>query len=332
MLSPSVEPSRVADVSIQYGAPGSGKTSIIQSLAGELGLDVYVISLSRMGLDDSGLNELISQLPEKCIALMEDIDAAFHRGINRRMDEDVEKQNLPPAEKDAEDKEDEKTCRVTLSGLLNALDGVGAQEGRLLFATTNRYGALDPALCRPGRMDLHIEFKLASQFQAEELFKCFYLPSEKESEKEKVSEKESEKGEADSAYASGSSSPASSEQGDLIDLSDTTSTPPSSDSVAHFATQSHRARGPKLSAKQVSVLAARFSNAIPQREVSMASLQGYLMAYKTRPVEAANEVAAWVVKQQEEKRKRAAAKAANASPSASTPVSATTEASTSTSS
>ena len=99
MLSPSVEPSRVADISIQYGAPGSGKTSIIQSLAGELGLDVYVISLSRMGLDDSGLNELISQLPEKCIALMEDIDAAFHRGINRRMDEDVEKKTFLPLRK-----------------------------------------------------------------------------------------------------------------------------------------------------------------------------------------------------------------------------------------
>lgn len=48
---------------LQYGAPGSGKTSIIHSLAGELGLDVYVISLSRVGLDDTALNEIISELP-----------------------------------------------------------------------------------------------------------------------------------------------------------------------------------------------------------------------------------------------------------------------------
>jgi replication-associated recombination protein RarA len=48
---------------MQYGAPGSGKTSIIHSLAGELGLDIYIISLSRSGLDDNGLNELISDLP-----------------------------------------------------------------------------------------------------------------------------------------------------------------------------------------------------------------------------------------------------------------------------
>ncbi|KAJ7934868.1 hypothetical protein B0H13DRAFT_1591288 [Mycena leptocephala] len=56
----------------------------------------------------------------------------------------------------------DKRGRLSMSELLNALDGVGAQEGRILFATTNKYSALDPALCRPGRMDLHIEFKLAS--------------------------------------------------------------------------------------------------------------------------------------------------------------------------
>lgn len=50
---------------VQYGAPGSGKTSIISSIAGELGLDIYIISLSRSGLDDSALSTLISDLPGK---------------------------------------------------------------------------------------------------------------------------------------------------------------------------------------------------------------------------------------------------------------------------
>ena len=68
-----------------YGAPGCGKTSIIHSLAGELGLDVCacvvasrtdqrlltartdMISLSRAGMDDTTLNELIGELPEKCL-------------------------------------------------------------------------------------------------------------------------------------------------------------------------------------------------------------------------------------------------------------------------
>lgn len=53
--------------------------------------------------------------------------------------------------------------RVTLIRLLNALNGICAQEGRILFATTDRYSALDPALVRPGRMDLYIEFKVSSK-------------------------------------------------------------------------------------------------------------------------------------------------------------------------
>lgn len=68
--------------------PGAGKTSIIHSLAGELKLDIYVISLSRIGLDDAGLDALINDLPERCIALMEDIDAAFSGNLNREDDSD----------------------------------------------------------------------------------------------------------------------------------------------------------------------------------------------------------------------------------------------------
>ena len=38
-----------------WGVPGSGKTSIIHGLAGELGLDIYIVSLAKSGLDDSTL-------------------------------------------------------------------------------------------------------------------------------------------------------------------------------------------------------------------------------------------------------------------------------------
>jgi mitochondrial chaperone BCS1 len=82
-----------------------------------------------------------------------------------------------------------------LSGLLNSLDGVAAAEGRsisaliitalvysthhafvnrLLFATTNHIERLDAALSRPGRMDVWINFKYATKWQAEGIFKCFF--------------------------------------------------------------------------------------------------------------------------------------------------------------
>ncbi|PSR78283.1 hypothetical protein PHLCEN_2v7479 [Hermanssonia centrifuga] len=282
-----------------YGAPGSGKTSMIHSLAGELGLDVYIVSLSRMGLDDTSLSALISELPERCIALMEDIDAAFHHGLTRDLEEENNVSDGSSEEKGHE-KEKEKAAissplsRITLSGLLNALDGVGAQEGRILYATTNRYTALDPALCRPGRMDLHVEFKLSSRYQARELFKCFYLPSggsdDKDNREDATKRKTSV---SDSADASSSSTPSESD-------ADVTSEKLAQSFVGH----KHRSQGPQLSRKQAEVLADRFADLIPERELSMASLQGYLMSYKVRPVEAVENVSAWVEKERAERAKK----------------------------
>jgi len=63
---------------------------------------------------------------------------------------------------------------VTLSGLLNVIDGVGSEEGKLFFATTNYVDRLDPALLRPGRIDMKIQYKFATKAQAEALFLCFF--------------------------------------------------------------------------------------------------------------------------------------------------------------
>uniref|UniRef100_UPI0005C9EEC9 mitochondrial chaperone BCS1-like n=1 Tax=Fragaria vesca subsp. vesca TaxID=101020 RepID=UPI0005C9EEC9 len=48
--------------------------------------------------------------------------------------------------------------KVTLSGLLNMIDGLWSSCGdqRLIVFTTNYKDKLDPALLRPGRMDVHI--------------------------------------------------------------------------------------------------------------------------------------------------------------------------------
>ncbi|HEV7737687.1 MAG TPA: AAA family ATPase, partial [Chlamydiales bacterium] len=168
-----------------HGVPGSGKTSLIHSIAGELDLDIYMVSLSKKGLDDADFLELITQLPARCIAVIEDIDVAFKGEkrsnvagtVNEEPEENGEKTQKP------ESGGSESSTGVTLSGLLNALDGLVAQEGRLLFATTNCMEALDEALCRPGRMDVHVEFKNASRSQARQLFRCFFPPTPSESDK-----------------------------------------------------------------------------------------------------------------------------------------------------
>ncbi|KAJ7625852.1 BCS1 N terminal-domain-containing protein [Roridomyces roridus] len=146
-------------------------------IAGELELDIYIIQLSRSGMDDAALSTLVSDLPEKCIALIEDVDAAFTTNLNR---DEPSPAAASPEDADPDDPAHARSSGTTgcpsLSGLLNALDGIAAQEGRLLYATTNKYEALDPALSRPGRMDIHVEFKRGSRYQAERLFFAFYLP------------------------------------------------------------------------------------------------------------------------------------------------------------
>jgi chaperone BCS1 len=134
-----------------YGPPGTGKTSLVKALAGTLDLDVAVINLASPRLDDSSLVDLLSDAPKRSILLLEDIDAAF-RGRER----------------------EEANGKLTFSGLLNALDGVASQEGRPLFMTTNHIEKLDPALIRPGRIDVRIEVGLADKSMARQLFLVFF--------------------------------------------------------------------------------------------------------------------------------------------------------------
>lgn len=67
---------------------------------------------------------------------------------------------------------------VTFSGLLNALDGVASSTSqRILFMTTNHVSQLDPALIRPGRVDLQELIDDATPYQCGEMFSRFYAGS-----------------------------------------------------------------------------------------------------------------------------------------------------------
>jgi chaperone BCS1 len=277
-----------------------------------------------MGLDDASLNSLICSLPEQCVAIMEDIDAAFTHGLTRDVSgTDLEDPRDPSRRQrrddseddddddDANDKRDNKRgsgdssgCKITLSGLLNALDGISAQEGRILFATTNRYHTLDPALTRPGRMDLHVEFRLASRHQARELYKHFYIPNMSEDVSTSTHEEDKD-GEvsSDSGYVTPTEKP-----------SPTASVSESHvrDALPNYSGTTHSTLAPKLSRKRVELLAERFASLIPEREFSMASLQGYLMSYKTRAAQAVDDVEQWIKDTREARDRKAEARAVRA--------------------
>lgn len=60
-----------------HGPPGSGKTSFIQALAGDLDYNLCILNLSERGLTDDRLHLILSIIPERCIMVLEDIDTAF---------------------------------------------------------------------------------------------------------------------------------------------------------------------------------------------------------------------------------------------------------------
>lgn len=118
------------------------------ALAGSLNLNICIISLQSKGINDDTLNHLLNIAPQRSILLLEDIDVAMQRGMSG----------------------------VTLSGLLNALDGVAATEGggRLVFMTTNHIDKLPPVLIRPGRVDVRECLDLATPEMVRFMFEKFY--------------------------------------------------------------------------------------------------------------------------------------------------------------
>ncbi|KIK56980.1 hypothetical protein GYMLUDRAFT_247260 [Collybiopsis luxurians FD-317 M1] len=253
-----------------HGVPGSGKTSLIHSLAGELGLDIYVVSLSSKGMSDNTLTTLMGNVPSRCILLLEDLDAAFTRSVSR----DSSSTGAPKESTATAAATTEVTdgSTLSLSGLLNSLDGVAAAEGRLLFATTNHIERLDPALSRPGRMDVWINFTHATKWQAEGIFKCFF-PSQKSEEP--------------------------------VSASSSTTSLVTDDSQKNLPGPKRKSTHsiPVLSEQEINDLAKAFAEAIPEDELSVAALQGYLLKNKTRPRECVEEVAEWVIKERETREK-----------------------------
>jgi chaperone BCS1 len=138
-----------------HGPPGTGKSSFIQALAGELDFDIAILNVAERGITDDKLNHLLTLVPPRTIVLLEDADAAF---VNRRQ---VDEQGYSGP-------------TVTFSGLLNALDGVASAEERIIFLTTNHVERLDEALIRPGRIDMSVRLGHATEDQIERLWERFY--------------------------------------------------------------------------------------------------------------------------------------------------------------
>ena len=257
------------------GAPGSGKTSLTVALAGVFGLDIYVLSLLDPLLTEGQLMRLFSEIPNRCIVLLEDVDVA---GLGKRSNTSGQPQRSPGVSSEAQRALNSPTggfggepksaagTNVSLSALLNAIDGVASSEGRVLIMTTNSPESLDRALVRPGRVDMHVAFELPAREEIEALFISIYHdPDVLDSEK-------------------GKGAPRSEADG--------------SEKDAKGVSELEFLPGPELQ-----TTARRFAESVPEKKLSLAAIQGFLLTYKGDPEGACQNVAIWsstTIREQEE--------------------------------
>ena len=158
-----------------HGTPGCGKTSTIKAIAAVAKRHIINVNMATITtkqqlvqlfyedtihvLSKDGISspEAFSIPIEKRLYVLEDIDCMSDIVLERSLDT-----------------ERSTTQDLTLSDLLNVLDGVLETPGRILIMTSNYPERLDKALIRPGRVDLMINFKKASRMIIVEMYESFF--------------------------------------------------------------------------------------------------------------------------------------------------------------
>lgn len=183
-----------------YGEPGCGKTSCIKALANFTKRHILQINLKNIktcGNFVSIFNNLHvdgTYIPiENRIIVLEDIDCMIDIVKNRNQEN---KENLTSCQssdkmldinndrtqdnilsfllqqnkKEKFDANDE----LSLSCILNTIDGIVEHHGRILIITTNYINQLDTALIRPGRIDMKVNFTKCTHKMCVDIIEHFY--------------------------------------------------------------------------------------------------------------------------------------------------------------
>lgn len=204
-----------------HGPPGTGKTSIIKSIANKLKRHLVVISLSKIKTqqqfhkcfyeDEYSIKNKRSPIDfSKKIIVFEDLDCmsniimernkcvlpeestasdskysdkhsdnvltknelmeVIKSGIKGKNNDDSNEMLSLLSEKETAKSSDE----ITLSYILNVIDGILETPGRIMIITSNHYNKLDKALIRPGRIDLTMELNNASVNVIQDIVSHYY--------------------------------------------------------------------------------------------------------------------------------------------------------------
>ncbi len=179
------------------GPPGTGKTTLIFAIASHFDMPVFIINPSTIWSDD-GLAAALNYPVSRGLFVVEDIDSVEILKARPNL-ERVRAQGEERRSAYGGDDRLELTAvagmaaargpsptggllggGITLSGFLNAIDGLGGGDGRLLFVTTNCPDDLDPALTRPGRIDRLLHLGPAHAREARAMFARFFPEADAE--------------------------------------------------------------------------------------------------------------------------------------------------------
>lgn len=168
-----------------YGPPGTGKSSMIKAISYEIKRHIHYFNLATIR-DDDELSSLMNQLDFKnTIIVIEDIDAMSDISWDRKYKDELKLKELEQKDQQNNDKNKQQPdspkdvnkkqkIGISLSGLLNQIDGIHNNHGMILVMTTNHPDKLDQALIRDGRVDDRILFGYCTHDQIYEMFKNFY--------------------------------------------------------------------------------------------------------------------------------------------------------------
>lgn len=137
-----------------HGSPGTGKTSIIKALSSHYNRPLYIINMAMVS--DYNIDELFHDIPPKSMVVMEDIDCVNNVNVASR---GGERRSVPTTDDALYSKQSDDPAGLSLSSILNVLDGIKPLDDIVIFMTTNFIDKIDPAILRKGRTDDIIEIK-----------------------------------------------------------------------------------------------------------------------------------------------------------------------------